>query len=321
MDVLADLLARAHARGAVFSNRRFAAPWGVEFQDVFPLTFHAVLGGAMWVELEGEEPLQLFGGDLLLVRTGAPYRFVHAPGAPAVSMRRLLDGEPEQQPQPQPPQHDGPATQLLCGAYTLEGSVCDSLLASLPSLAPIRGGSVGGPLRTALGLLGDEVATEEPGQQTVLDRLLDLLLVYSLRAWFTRPEADVPGWYAALEDPAAGPALRAIHSDPAHQWTVAELAALAGLSRAAFARRFSERVGEAPLAYLTRWRMSLAAGALLRPGATLAAVAQEVGYGSEFALSNAFRRTYGEAPGRWRRAQLAEAAAAASAAAHQGDGA
>lgn len=314
MDVLADLLARAHARGAVFSNRRFCAPWGVEFQDVFPLTFHALLGGSMWVELEGEAPLQLFAGDLLLVRTGEPYRFVHAPGAPAVSMRRL-HGVAE------PPPGSGPATRLLCGAYTLEGSVCDSLLASLPSLAPIRGGSVGGPLRTALGLLGDEVAAEEPGRQTVLDRLLDLLLVYSLRAWFTRPEADAPGWYAALEDPAAGPALRAIHGDPAHQWSVAELAALAGLSRAAFARRFSEQVGEAPLAYLTRWRMSLAAGALLRPGATLAAVAQEVGYGSEFALSNAFRRTYGEAPGRWRRAKLAEAAAAASAAAHQGDGA
>jgi AraC-like DNA-binding protein len=139
----------------------------------------------------------------------------------------------------------------------------------------------------------------------VLDRLLDLLLVYAMRAWFGRDEAHPPPWYAALDDPSVGPALRRLHGEPQRAWTVAELAAEAGLSRAAFARRFTELTGHAPLTYLTEWRMVLAQDALRRPGATLASVAHEIGYGSEFAFANAFKRQLGVPPGRWRREQAA----------------
>jgi AraC-like DNA-binding protein len=201
---------------------------------------------------------------------------------------------------------DGAPTVLLCGAYTFHGHVCDSLLATLPPLLALQGVATSDPpLRVALGLLAEEVQREAPGQQTVLDRLLDLLLVYALRAWFARDEAAPPRWYAALDDPAAGPALRALHAAPERAWTVADLAAEAGLSRAAFARRFTELTGVAPLTYLTRWRMTLAQEALRRPGATLAGVAHEVGYGSEYAFANAFKRHHGVAPGRWRREQAA----------------
>ena len=149
-------------------------------------------------------------------------------------------------------------------------------------------------------LLADELARPGPGEQTVLDRALDLLLVLGLRAYFTRPGAGVPGWYAALDDPAAGPAVRAIHADPRHAWTVAELAALGNLSRAAFAKRFGEVVGEPPMAYLTGWRMALAAQALTERGATIAQAAAEAGYTNAFAFAAAFRRHYGEPPGRFR---------------------
>ena len=130
----------------------------------------------------------------------------------------------------------------------------------------------------------------------MLDRLLDLLLIAVLRVWFARPDAEAPGWYRAYSDPVVGKALRLIHNDPAHPWTVSELAGEAGLSRAAFARRFTELVGERPMKFLTDWRLSLAADLLLEPEATIGSVAYEVGYGTPFALSSAFKRVRGLSP-------------------------
>jgi AraC-like DNA-binding protein len=134
----------------------------------------------------------------------------------------------------------------------------------------------------------------------VLDRLLDVVLVGVLREHFGRAGAGAPPWYRALDDPQVGRALRALHADPARPWTVAALAAEVGLSRAAFARRFTALVGEPPLEYLTGWRMALAREQLRETRDGLAAVARAVGYGSEFAFAAAFKRHHGVAPGRWR---------------------
>jgi AraC-like DNA-binding protein len=132
--------------------------------------------------------------------------------------------------------------------------------------------------------------------------LLDTLLLYMLRAWFDEQPMEVAtGWAAALNDPPTTAALRAIHRDPAHPWTVAALAAEAGLSRAPFARRFNDLVGQPPLTYLTWWRMITASRLLRASEAPLSLVAAQVGYTSEFAFANAFKRPYGIAPGRYRR--------------------
>ena len=145
-------------------------------------------------------------------------------------------------------------------------------------------------------LMADEIVKDEPGQEAVLDRLLDLLLIAALRAWFDRPEAGAPGWYRAYGDPVVGPALRLLHHDPARQWTVAALAHETGVSRAALARRFHELVGEPPMSFLAGWRIALAADLLREPGATIGSVAQQVGYGSPYALSTAFKRVRGISP-------------------------
>lgn len=145
-------------------------------------------------------------------------------------------------------------------------------------------------------LLCDEVVKDEPGQAAVLDRLLDLLLIAVLRAWFARPEAAAPGWYRAQSDPVVGRALRIMHNNPAHPWTLASLASETSVSRAALARRFHDLVGEPPMTFLTGWRLALAADLLLEPDATIGAVAQQVGYGSPFALSTAFKRVRGLSP-------------------------
>jgi AraC-like DNA-binding protein len=177
---------------------------------------------------------------------------------------------------------DGSVT-MFTGTYQLHGEISGRLLRALPMLLVLPADAWDSSLLPLL----DEV---------LLDRLLDLLLTAVLRAWFSRPEAEVPGWYRAQGDPGVGPALRMLHEDPAHPWTVAMLAARTGLSRAALARRFTELVGEPPMTYLTGLRLALAADLLREPDATVAAVARRVGYGSAFALSAAFKRERGISP-------------------------
>jgi AraC-like DNA-binding protein len=126
--------------------------------------------------------------------------------------------------------------------------------------------------------------------------VLDRLLIAVLRTWFSRPEAEAPGWYRAHADPVVGPALRLLHNSPARPWTVATLADTIGVSRAALARRFNALVGEPPMTFLTAWRLTLAADLLREPGATVGSVAPQVGYGSAFALSTAFKRVRGVSP-------------------------
>jgi AraC-like DNA-binding protein len=191
------------------------------------------------------------------------------------------------------------AAQLLTGTYQLHGEVSGRLLRALPPLLVLPAGAWDSPL---VALLADEIGKDEPGQEAVLDRLLDLLLIAVLRTWFARPEAEAPAWYRAYGDPVVGRALSLLHNDPAHPWTLAELAGSAGVSRATLARRFHRLVGEPPMSFLTGWRIALAADLLLEPGTTLGSVAGQVGYRSPFALSAAFKRVRGVSPQAYRAA-------------------
>jgi AraC-like DNA-binding protein len=157
-------------------------------------------------------------------------------------------------------------------------------------------------LRAAIDLLGAELEQPSHGTDVIVPALLDTLLLYILRAWYGEQAHRGPsGWAAALADQSISVALRDTHDDPAHPWTVEQLARRAGLSRAAFARRFAQLVGRSPLAYLTWWRMTMAARALRDTDAPLAAVATRAGYTSEFAFAKAFKREFGIAPGGYRR--------------------
>jgi AraC-like DNA-binding protein len=177
------------------------------------------------------------------------------------------------------------------------------LLQGLPEMIHLPAASTaGGPVAAAVTLMATEACEPESGTGVVVDRLVDLLFVYALRAWLAAQGAPAGcGWVGALHDDVVGPALRAVHADPAYPWTVAALASHAGLSRAAFARRFHAAIGEAPLTYVTRWRMTVASDRLAR-GDRIAAVASMVGYRNEFAFAKAFKRVRGVAPGQLRRA-------------------
>jgi AraC-like DNA-binding protein len=192
----------------------------------------------------------------------------------------------------------------LCGAYQLDPARAHPLLTGLPEIVhlPARPGNRP-ELRAAVDLLGSELGQRRPGADAIVPALLDTLLLYILRAWFEEQSARgaAAGWAAALRDPAIAAALDSIHRDPTAPWTVEQLGIQAGLSRAAFARRFTALAGQPPLTYLTWWRMTIAAALLRDSDAPLSTVAKQAGYGSEFAFAAAFKRQYGTPPGKYRR--------------------
>ncbi|MET8353643.1 MULTISPECIES: AraC family transcriptional regulator [unclassified Micromonospora] len=303
MDALAGLLDGPRARGAFLLRSVFDPPWSVRIQDRAPLTLVSVLRGDAWVVPDTGAPVRLRPGDVAVIRGPEPYTIADDPGTPPQAV--IHPGERSTTPAGEElcavmdlgvrtwgERLDGSAV-LLSGTYQFHGEVSQRLLRVLPALLVLPDEAWNSPL---VPLLADEMDKDEPGQEVVLDRLLDLLLIAVLRAWFSRPEAAAATWYRAHGDPVVGLALRLLHDQPAHPWTVATLAARTGVSRAALARRFTELVGESPMAYLTGWRLALAADLLREPDATISAVARRVGYGSPFALSAAFKRVRGVSP-------------------------
>ena len=303
MDVLAALLDGPRARGGFHLRSLLEPPWSLRVQDEAPLTLMAIVRGRAWVLGEDAAAVRLGPGDVAVLRGPEPYTVADDPDtAPQVVIHpgqrcttphgddlhramnlgvRTWGNDPEG------------STVLLTGTYQLEGAVSQRLLAVLPMLLvlPAEPGS-----DRLIFLLAEEIARDEPGQIAVLDRLLDLLLIGVLRAWFNRPDGGAPAWYRAHSDRVVGPALRLLHDNPAYPWTVASLAARTGVSRAALARRFKDLVGEPPMSFLTGWRLDLAADLLQGPGATVGVVARQVGYGSPYALSTAFKRLRGISP-------------------------
>jgi len=302
MDALAGLLDGPRARGAFLLRSSMDPPWSLRIQDEAPLTVVAVVRGWAWLQA-GRASRRIGGGDIAILRGPAPYTVADAPDRPAQAV--ILPGQRCTGPDGTEQAVMGPLgvrswgndpagdTEMLTGTYQVNREVSQRLLRALPPLLVLRAGEWDCPL---IPLLAEEIVKDEPGQEAVLDRLLDLLLIAVLRAWYARPGTDAPRWYRAYGDPVVGRALRLLHHNPAHPWTVAELAAAAHVSRASLARRFTELVGEPPMAFLTSWRLALAADLLREPGATIGAVASQVGYGSPFALSTAFKRVRGVSP-------------------------
>jgi AraC-like DNA-binding protein len=312
VDAVAGLLDGPRAREAFLLRSSMDPPWSLSIQDEAPLTVIAMVRGEAWVISGRAEPLCLRRDDVAVIRGPHPYVVADDPATPPQAIIgpgqrcTTLDGKELAEQWRLGVRTWGNATDgatiMLTGTYQLQGEVSRRLLRALPILLVLRDGEWDCPV---VPLLADEIVKDEPGQEAVLDRLLDLLLIAVLRAWFSRPEADAPGWYRAHADPVVGHALRLMHHNPAHPWTLAELAHESGVSRAALARRFRDLVGEPPMTFLTGWRIALAADLLREPGATIASVAPQVGYGSPFALSIAFKRVRGISPQQHRTAARA----------------
>ena len=323
MDILHDRLARARASGAVFARTVAEPPWGLRLAGSIQLAVHTVVRGRGWLWLDDPgDAVELVPGEVTLVRGGPDHHIGHAPGAdclepeefrnrhaPGRSSEESRNGqvpgrsseESRNRRVPGGSSEDPRATVFLCGAYRFSGDIGAGLLEALPQVLTLSA-AVGDPLRDVIGLLSHELATPapgEPGGPTVLDRLLDVLLVLAIRNDFRR-SPNAPRWYRACADPRLNAALQAVHENAGHPWTVPELAAISGLSRAAFARTFREALGQTPMQYLTDWRMALARDHLRTGDLTLTAISRTVGYGSPYAFAAAFTRHHGEPPGSWR---------------------
>ncbi|MFI1421247.1 AraC family transcriptional regulator [Streptomyces sp. NPDC020731] len=307
MDALTGLLEGPRARGAFMIRACFDPPWAIRVEDRAPLTVMLLVRGEAWIVPDGGERLRLRPGDLAVARGPDPYTCADDPATAPQAL--ILPGGECHYPDGRPlngvmdlgvrtwgDRPDG-GTVMLIGTYRVRGEIGGRLLDALPPLLSLTTDVWDCPLTP---FLGEEIVRDAPGQEVVLDRLLDLLVIAALRAWFARPEAEPPAWYRAQSDPVVGPVVRLLQDDPAHPWTVADLAAKAGVSRAALARRFTGLVGEPPMTYLTGWRLALAADRLRDTDETIGAIARQVGYGSAFALSTAFKRTYGVSPQEWR---------------------
>lgn len=290
-------------------------PWSLALDIAEPCVLAAMVRGNGWVRHGDGEPRRLPEGGVAMACGSRPLVVSDDPRtAPQVLIRgaescvdtssgaSALDRDRTGVRTWGPP---GAPVSVLLGAYRTSGALYELLERGLPELIVLGPDPTVAPVLTAITL---ETEVARPGQQVVVDRLMELLLFATVRAWTSAPGELAPTWARALHDPVVGPALRAIHNDPMEPWTVESLAATAGRSRAAFARRFRHLVGEPPLVHLTRWRMALAADLMTDPALDLTEVARRVGYADAFSFSSAFRRVRGIAPSHHRRAAPASGA-------------
>lgn len=307
MAVLDDLLDDIRAQRALISRSVMEPRWSLRVADGSPLALVTPLRGHAWIVPDDAEPVRVDEGDVGIISRPTAYTVADDPSyattliAAPQGRFALPDGTDitdevraaQTTGQPDPTG----ATVLVCGTYEAHGDVSARLLSALPPQLVVHGDDTP---RWAIDALAAEVGGDDPGRQVIVDRLLDLTLILTLRAWFTRDDTHAPAWFRAHHDPVVGHALRLIHGDPAHGWTVAGLADAAGVSRAWFARRFAVVMGEPPMSYLAGWRIARAADLLTSSDATVETIARRVGYANAFTFSTAFTRVKGISPSRYR---------------------
>jgi AraC-like DNA-binding protein len=306
VDAVVGLLDGVRARGAFVLRMMMDPPWSMSIRDDAPLTLICQTHGSAAIVGECSGTVWLHPGDVALTRGSEHYMFADDPATtPMVVIHpgqrcTTLSGEDLRFEMSIGVRTWGNsasgATRSVICAYEGRSEVSARLLDALPAVLVLGAEEWDSPL---VDLLATEAGCDGPGQEAYLDRLLDLLLIAVVRIWFDRNE-NAPTWWHAEHDPVVGPALKLIYNNPDHPWTVANLAAAVGSSRAVFASRFTEQVGEPPIAFLTNWRLALAADLLRSSQATIAAVARQVGYSTPFALSSAFKRAYGVSPNTYR---------------------
>ncbi|MER5936080.1 AraC family transcriptional regulator [Streptomyces sp. NPDC001928] len=301
-DPLSEALAVADARSVFSGGFTAGGTWAIRLRGRDKLKVVAVVrGSCLLVREEGGEPLKLSEGDVVVSDGRRPYVLCSELGVepldsadvtvdPVTRTARLGDGTDED---------------VVCvsGHIDLSRDSGELLRRALPELIHVRSDAAeASALRWLIGQLAEEVKTRRAGVEFASDHLAQLMFVQVLRICLVESEGLPPGWLRALADERLAPALRLMHGDPSHPWQLEELARAAAMSRTTFAVRFKEAAGVPPLTYLLNWRMSLAARALRQDTAPVAALARSVGYTSESAFSNAFKRAVGVAPRRYREA-------------------
>lgn len=310
MDHLADFLAQPRARDAFLLRVVMGRPWKLSVEDEAPLSIVPALQGGAWITTADGPPTRIEAGDVLVVRSPTSYVLSSQPGlarGATIGSGQVCSGPDGRDLSAE--LSSGVRTwgndplgedELLVGSYRSSSELGRLMIQSLPPWFLVHR-----PAPELVHLLTLEAAREDLGQNSVLDRLLDVLLVSTLRAWLDQDDQKRAGLLSAHRDDVVRTATEAIQSRPAEGWSLDLLAEVAGVSRASLTRRFKTVLGVSPMTYLTQWRLATAADLLDRSDATLAAVARQVGYASPFSFSTAFKKHHGLSPRAFRERQQA----------------
>jgi len=317
MDALSDVLRAVRLTGAFFFDVHACAPWCAEtplgksvVDAMFPgsdhmISYHLLMEGTCWVTLEGEAPIKLSAGDIVVLPQGDTHVLATTPGmrkTPEMSLYRMpSDGK-------LPTKisvgcDGGEPAHFVCGFLGCDSRPYNPLLTALPRVIVVNdhvSGALGTYFRAALA----ESKSGRMGSADLLGRISELMFVDVVRWYLESQPADRTNWLSGLRDQYVGRALMALHANPSRDWTLEALAHEAALSRSSFAERFTQFVGHPPMQYLTNWRMQLATNYLRMGTESVAAIANRVGYESEAAFSRAFKKVVGAPPSEWREQRL-----------------
>jgi AraC-like DNA-binding protein len=308
-DPLGETLHSFRLEGVIYARSRLTAPWGVEMPPVPRcLMFHIVTAGECRLEFEDADPAVLRPGEFALMPRGEGHVIKHEEGARTENYFDLPIERVSERYEVIDYGGGGDETTLICGAVRLEHPAARDLVELLPSLIHIKTWNTPHAewMHSTLRLMAAEASSRQPGGETIVTRLADILVIQAIRAWLVEHPESRRGWLGALNDERIGPALLLIHREPTKEWTVQSLASAVSMSRSAFSARFTEMVGESAVQYLTRWRMHLAGSWLRASDITAAECGNRLGYSSEAAFSRAFKRVMGVPPGEWQRDARAE---------------
>jgi len=317
MDALSDVLRAVRLSGAFFFDVHARGPWVAEtpqgktvVDKMFPgsdhlISYHLIMEGTCWATLDGEAPIKLSAGDIIVLPHGDTHVLATTIGmrrTPEMSMYRMPnDG--------QLPikiglgADSGESTHFVCGFLGCDSRPYNPLLTALPRTIHITN-HASGPLGAYFSAALAESRGSRMGGQSMLGRISELMFVDVVRQYLESLPGDRTTWLSGLRDPYIGRALMALHGDPARDWTLEALAQEAALSRSAFAERFNEFVGQPPMQYLANWRMQLATNYLRSANESISSIAGRVGYESEAAFSRAFKKSVGSPPSEWREQHL-----------------
>ncbi len=314
LDVLSEVLRVVKLDGAMFYNAEFSSPWSIRSPpscNVAPylaagaehvIIFHLLTEGRASARVEDGERVTLEAGDVVIFPHGDAHIMENGPHTVTVDdgtdLEQLLSGDLKVVRLG----GGGAVTKFVCGYMACEPRLSKVFLCGLPPVfkVSIRDGSAGGWLENSIRFSVDEVLASRAGSEVVLAKLSETLFVETLRRYIAGLPEDQTGWLAGVRDPEVGRALALLHRQPAHPWTIADLAKEVGISRSVVAERFRRYLGQPPMAYLTQWRLQLGAQMLTSTSHSVSQVASEVGYESEAAFNRAFKRGFGLPPARFR---------------------
>jgi AraC-like DNA-binding protein len=315
MDAFSEVLSGVRLKGAMFFSAEFSAPWRISAPNSRALAltlapdaphmviYHFVVDGSALARLEEGPDIELSPGDIVVFPHGDPHQLSGGSGISRVDSTEVFRKIATHDLSPMQAGGGGATTRFVCGYLTCDPLLCGPILESLPPMLKVnvRTDRSGHWLEQSILHLVEEAASNHAGSDAMLAKLSEALFVDTLRRYVTALPEQTTGWLAGARDAVVGKSLALLHRRPSHPWTIAELAAEVGLSRSALVERFTRYLSDSPIAYVTGWRMRLAAQALTSTSKGVADIAAEVGYESEAAFNRAFKRVFGVPPAQYRR--------------------